>query len=139
MEALFTALCGLVFFSEYPSAFGWIGILASSLGVMLMNLGKEDGPVGLRRALYFDSGALLALGCAVFLVLASFLLKKAIAEFVELNPHLGTSRFEAAVHAVFHTTWMENAGNSRMLPEEIGVGCHLLEQRAFAGVFGHTR
>lgn len=74
---------------------------------MLMNLGKEDGPAGWRRALHFDLGALLAGGCAIFLVLASFLLKEATMEFAALNPHFGTSRFEAAVHAVFHTTWME--------------------------------
>ena len=107
LEVLFTALGGLMFFAEYPSAFGWVGIIASSLGVMLMNLSKRGGPVGLRRALHFDLGALLALGCAVFLVLASFLLKEATTEFAALNPHLGTSRFEAAVYAVFHTTWME--------------------------------
>ena len=107
LEVLFTALCGLMFFSEYPSAFGWVGIIASSLGVMLMNLSKEGGPAGWRRAVHFDLGALLALVCAVFLVLASFLLKEATAEFAALNPHFGTSRFEAAIHTVFHTTWME--------------------------------
>ena len=107
LEVLFTALCGVVFFAEHPSALGWVGISASSLGVMLMNLGKAGGPAGWRRALHFDWGALLAVGCAVFLVFASFLLKEATTEFAVLNPHFGTSRFEAAVHAVFHTTWME--------------------------------
>ena len=107
LEVLFTALCGMVFFAENPSAFGWIGIIASSLGVMLMNIGKEGGPEGWRRAVHFDLGALLAVGCAVFLMLASFMLKEATAEFAALNPHFGTSRFEAAVYAVFHTTWME--------------------------------
>ncbi len=107
LEVLFTALCGAVFFAEHPSALGWVGIIASSLGVVLMNLGKEGGPVGWRRAVHFDLGALLALGCAVFLVLASFLLKEATSEFAALNPHFGPSRFEAAAHAVFHTTWME--------------------------------
>ena len=107
LEVLFTALCGVVFFAENPSAFGWVGISASSLGVMLMNLGKAGGPAGWRRAVHFDLGALLAVGCAVFLMLASFMLKEATAEFAALNPHFGTSRFEAAVYAVFHTTWME--------------------------------
>ena len=107
LEVLFTALCGVVFFAENPSAFGWVGIIASSLGVMLMNIGKEGGPEGWRRAVHFDLGALLAVGCAVFLMLASFMLKEATAEFAALNPHFGTSRFEAAVYAVFHTTWME--------------------------------
>ena len=107
LEVLFTALCGVVFFAEHPSALGWAGISASSLGVMLMNIGKEGGPEGWRRAVHFDLGALLGVGCAVFLMLASFMLKEATAEFAALNSHFGTSRFEAAVYAVFHTTWME--------------------------------
>lgn len=107
LEVLFTALFGMMFFAETPSLFGWVGIITSSLGVMLMNFGKEGGPAGWRRAFHFDLGAVLALVCAVFLVLASFMLKEATAEFAALNPHFGASRFEAAVYAVFHTTWIE--------------------------------
>ena len=88
LEVLFTALFGVVFFAEDPSILGWVGIVASSLGVMLMNLGKSGGPDGWRRAFHFDLGALLALACAVFLVLASFILKEATAEFAALNPAL---------------------------------------------------
>jgi len=107
LEVVFTALFGVAFFAEIPSALGWVGIIISSLGVMLMNFWKKGGPAGWRRAFHFDLGALLALVCAVFLVLASFMLKQATAEFAALNPHFGASRFEAAVYAVFHTTWME--------------------------------
>ena len=107
MEVVFTALFGVAFFAETPSALGWVGIIISSLGVMLMNFGKEGSPAGWRRGLHFDLGALLALVCAVFLVFASFLLKEATTEFAALNPHFGASRFEAAVYVVFHTTWME--------------------------------
>ena len=110
LEVLFTALLGMVFFAENPSPLGWAGILTTSLGVMLMNFykeGKQRELHGWRRAFHFDLGAVLALVCAAFLVLASFILKEATAEFAVLNPQFGTSRFEAAVHAVFHTTWME--------------------------------
>ena len=107
LEVVFTALFGVAFFAEIPSDLGWVGIILSSLGVMLMNFGEKGGPDGLGHAFHLDVGALLALACAVFLVLASFMLKEATAEFAAINPHFGASRFEAAVHAVFHTTWME--------------------------------
>lgn len=107
LEILFTALFGVLFFAETPSPLGWIGILAASLGVVLMNLGRTGSEGGWRGALRLDWGALLALVAAVFLVVASFVLKEATAEFAALNPRFGASRFAAAVYAVFHTTWME--------------------------------
>ena len=122
LEILFTALFGLCFFAEAPSPFGWTGILAATGGFVLMNLGRTGNVGGWRAALRLDWGTLLSLVAAVFLVLASFLLKEATAAFAAANPRFGASRFEAAVYTVFHTTWMEvvvlTAWVARFLPDE---------------------
>lgn len=107
LEIAFTAVIGLVLFDENPDLAGWIGILACTAGVLAMNLGRATGPRGWRRAFHLDAGALLALVCGVLLVFASFLLKEGVAVFVAANPRVGSGRFEAAAHTLFHTTWIE--------------------------------
>ncbi len=109
LEVVFTAIIGLTLFDEVPSAVGWLGVLISCGGVLLMNFGRESGPAGWRRALHFDAGAVLSLTCAAFLVFTSFMLKGATQEFALLNPRVGAGRFEAAAQTLFHTTWMEVA------------------------------
>lgn len=122
LEVVFTAIVGVALFSEYPSLLGWFGVVASTAGVLLMNFGRDDGPAGWRRALHFDSGALLSLTCGMLLVFASFMLKEATLEFAMLNPRVGSGRFEAAAYTLFHTTWMEvvllTAGLSIVSPRE---------------------
>ena len=107
LEVVFTALVGVLFFAEAPSSLGWVGVVLCGAGVVFMNLGRQDGPQGWRRAFHLSSGSLLALLCAVLLVLASFMLKSASAQFVLANPSVGSERFTPAVHTLFHTTWME--------------------------------
>ena len=107
LEIAFTAVIGVLLFAEFPSPFGWAGVGVCTLGVLLRNLGREAGPAGWRRAFHIDSGGALALACALLLVFASFFLKEATTEFAALNPRVGTGRFEAAAHTLFHTTWME--------------------------------
>jgi drug/metabolite transporter (DMT)-like permease len=107
LEIAFTAVIGLALFGEVPSASGWLGIAACTAGVLVMNLGRATGPAGWRRAFHLDTGAWLALACGLLLVFASFMLKEAVAVYVAANPHVGESRFEAACHTVFHTTWIE--------------------------------
>jgi drug/metabolite transporter (DMT)-like permease len=107
LEVAFTAVIGVLFFAERPSLPGWIGIGVCSIGVLFMNLGRDRGPEGWRRAFHFDLGALFALACALFLVFASFMLKAANIQFVSLNPWVGTGRFVAAAHTLFHTVWIE--------------------------------
>ncbi len=107
LEVVFTALVGVLFFAEAPSSLGWVGVVLCGAGVVFMNLGREGGPQGWRRAFHLSSGSLLALLCAVLLVLASFMLKSASAQFVLANPSVGSERFTPAVHTLFHTTWME--------------------------------
>jgi drug/metabolite transporter (DMT)-like permease len=109
LEVVFTALLGVALFGENPTPLGWLGVTACGAGVLVMNLGRERGPEGLRRAFHLDSGSLLALVCGVLLVLASFMLKEATGEFARLNPRVGADRFEAAAYTLFHTTWMEVA------------------------------
>ena len=107
LEVAFTAVVGVWLFAEFPTPLGWAGVLACALGVLLMNLGRETGPAGWRRAFHLDTGALLALACGLLLVFASFMLKEGTAEFARLNPRVGTGRFEAAAHTLLHTTWIE--------------------------------
>ena len=109
LEVAFTAIIGVLLFSEYPSVTGWLGIGVCSLGVLLMNLGRETGPEGWRRAFHLDSGSLLALACALFIVFASFMLKEANKVFVAANPWVGSGRFIASAHTLFHTVWIEVA------------------------------
>jgi len=115
LEVVLTAIVGALFFHEYPSSFGWLGVIACTLGVIAMNHGRESGPEGWRRAFHIDTGSLLALTAAVLMTLAAFMLKGASAEFVALNPRVGGDRFEAAVTTLFHTTWMEVAALSAWL------------------------
>jgi drug/metabolite transporter (DMT)-like permease len=107
LEVVFTALVGVAFFGEHPTLAGWCGVIVCGAGILVMNLRREEGPRGLRRAFHLDAGALLALACAVLLVLASFMLKEATAAFALANPRVGEGRFEAAAHTLFHTTWIE--------------------------------
>lgn len=107
LEIAFTAVIGVALFGETPSLGGWLGIALCTLGVLVMNLGRETGPAGWRRAFHLDAGALLALLCGLLLVFASFLLKEATGVFAAANPRVGAGRFEAAGHTLFHVTWME--------------------------------
>lgn len=107
LEVLFTAVIGALFFNELPTMHGWAGIVVCAVGVIFINLAKQRFTLGWKEAYRFDLGSLLAFTCAFFLVLASFLLKGATTEFALFNPQFGASRFEAAVYAVFHTTFME--------------------------------
>ena len=109
LEIAFTAVIGVALFGESPSLAGWMGVAACTAGVLAMNLGRESGPSGWRRAFHFDAGAALALACGILLVFASFMLKEGVAVFVEANPRVGAGRFEAAAHTLFHTTWIEVA------------------------------
>jgi drug/metabolite transporter (DMT)-like permease len=107
LEIVFAALIGFALFDERPTPLGWAGVATCACGILLMNLGRDRGPRGWLRMFHLDTGALLALGCGLLLVFASFFLKEATREVAALNPHLGSSRFEAAVHTLFHTTWIE--------------------------------
>jgi len=109
LEVVFTAIVGMLFFVEIPSATGWIGVTVCTFGMMLINLGRERGPAGWRRAFHLDRGAVFALACAMGLVAAGFALKTGVASFVLANPRVGIGRFEAAAHTLFHTTWIEVA------------------------------
>jgi drug/metabolite transporter (DMT)-like permease len=107
LEVAMTAVIGMWFFAEQPSGLGWIGIAVCSVGVLFMNFGRENGPDGWRRAFHIDTGTLLALACALFIVIASFMLKEANIVFVAANPWVGAGRFTASAHTLFHTVWME--------------------------------
>jgi drug/metabolite transporter (DMT)-like permease len=107
LEVVFTAIIGVTLFSEFPTTLGWMGIVVCSLGVLFINLGRENGPAGWRRAFHIDMGAMFSLACAMGLVFAGFFLKAGSTQFVLANPRVGAGRFEAAAHTLFHTTWME--------------------------------
>ncbi len=107
LDVVFTALIGTVLFAEHSTALGWVGIVLSTVGVLWINLARTDGPNGWRRAFHIDLGAALALLAGLLLVITSFALKGAAETLAVANPALGTGRFLAASHTLFHTTWIE--------------------------------
>ncbi|MDJ0786252.1 MAG: hypothetical protein QNK05_05555 [Myxococcota bacterium] len=109
LEVVFTAIVGTLLFAELPSTLGWLGVALCAGGVLAMNLKREGGRIAWSRILHFDLGATLSLACALLLVAASFALKEANELFATANPEIGSSRFEAAAHTLFHTTWIEVA------------------------------
>ncbi|MEE8585605.1 MAG: DMT family transporter [Acidobacteriota bacterium] len=109
LEVVFAALIGALFFAEAPSPQGWAGVLVCGAGVLLINLGRDKGLSGWRKAVHFDLGALQAISSGILLVLTSFFLKEATAMLVEANPQLGDGRFQASVNTLFHTVWMQVA------------------------------
>ncbi len=123
LEVVAGALIGVLWFAEYPSALGWIGVIISTIGVFWLRPREGDGgaSVGIGR-FALDPGAWLALFCAALLAFAGFVLKEATAEFALHNPRVGAGRFEAAAHTLFHTTWIEvvalSAGIARYQPSD---------------------
>ncbi len=105
LEVILTAIVGAIWFAELPSTVGAVGIGVCGVGVVVVNLARDDTSSRLRRALRFGPAGGYALTCAVLLVIASFALKGANAVLVADS---GTrSFFESAVHTLFHTTWIE--------------------------------
>lgn len=109
LEVAFSALLGALFFAEYPSAGGWVGLAACTAGVLVINLGRAHGPGGWRRAVHLDAGTVLAIASGVLWAAASFALKETNAVFAVANPRVGSGRFEAAANTLFHTTCIEVA------------------------------
>jgi drug/metabolite transporter (DMT)-like permease len=109
LEIVFAALLGAAVFGETPAAAGWIGIFVCAIGVLAINLARDGGAIGWRRAFHFDLGALLAITAGLLLVFASFALKAATGELAANDPRVAASSFEAASHTLFHTTWIEVA------------------------------
>ncbi|RIL06465.1 MAG: hypothetical protein DCC71_06570 [Proteobacteria bacterium] len=110
LEVVFGAGVGLAFFGEVPSALGWLGILLSTLGVLLMNLARPDERgVGWKRMFHLDRGSLYAIACGALFAFTAFFFKEAILLLGAANPRMAGGRFEPAVHTVFHVAWMQVA------------------------------
>lgn len=142
-EVVLAALIGAALFAEHPSALGWLGVGASTAGVLLINLGRAPAPAGAsgrsprsvlgdwRRAVHLDLGSALALASGLLWAAASFALKEANTAFAIANPRVGSGRFEAAAHTLFHTTWIEVVLLTAWL--------RLREPGALGAVAGHWR
>ena len=107
LEVLLTAIAGALWFGEWPSTLGTVGIVVCAAGVIAINLVRDHprGTRGLARAFRPSRAGRFALLCAVLLVAASFALKGANASVVESNDSFPL--FAAAVQTLFHTTWIE--------------------------------
>ena len=105
LEVILTAVAGAIWFAELPSLLGALGIGVCGVGVLVINLARDDPSKRLRRAFRFGPAGGYALTCAALLVVASFALKGANAVLVAGSG--GRSYFESAVHTLFHTTWIE--------------------------------
>lgn len=109
LDVPFTAVIGALFFQELPSLLAWFGILVCSVGVVLMNMGRDVGPGGWWRAFHLDRGGVLAVMCAVSLVCFNFLAKRSLQIFVQDNLHLQDGLFESLVFICFLVTAIDAA------------------------------
>ncbi len=109
LEVAFAAVIGALFFQESPSLLAWLGILVCSVGVVLMNLGREVGRGSWWRAFHLDRGGVLAVMCAVILVCFSFMAKRSLHILVQDNPHLQEGLFESLVLICFLVTAIDAA------------------------------
>lgn len=109
LEVLLSALYGALFFAEIPTPLAWIGMTCAVAGLIQMNLARAGRGLRSLRSWAPDLGGLLALACALGLVLASFALKQANLVFQGDHPGAHGGAFGAAAQVLFHTTWIEVA------------------------------
>ena len=131
LDVVLGAVIGVMLFSEAPTGLGWAGIAVSTTGVLFLNAARSESADRWRHMLRLDAGAMLAVLCAALLALTGFLLKEATAEFAALNLRVGSGRFEAAAHTLFHTSWIE------VLILTVSIG--LRRPRDFAQIPQHWR
>jgi drug/metabolite transporter (DMT)-like permease len=131
LEVVFTALVGVAAFGERPSVIGWLGIGLCALGTLAINMGRDGGPQGWRRAFHLSTGALLAMLCGLLFVVASFGVKGAVTELALRNPGWDTVGIWVPAHTLFHVTWIEVV--------VLSVGLAVRDPRAFAPVRRHWR
>jgi drug/metabolite transporter (DMT)-like permease len=127
-EVALTAVVGAVAFAEVPSALGWVGVVVTMVGVVMISLADTERTADWRSLVSANRGSALALFAAALLVIAAFAIKEATQNLDAVNPALdGTFGFAAT--ALFHVTWMEVV---------ILTGWILVRQRSqFALVAGH--
>jgi drug/metabolite transporter (DMT)-like permease len=93
-EVALAAITGFLFFSETPSALGWLGIFASALGVALIGRASAaakdpDSNLGWSELLSANRGTGLALVAAAMLVVAGFGIQQATEALADANPLVG--------------------------------------------------
>lgn len=111
-EVALAAVTGFLFFSEAPSALGWLGIVVSALGVAMIGrasaVARQPGTAtDWSEVLAANRGTGLALAAAALLVVAGFGIQRATVELQAINP--GSGNFSSAATTLFHVTWMEVA------------------------------
>ncbi|ETW93682.1 MAG: hypothetical protein ETSY1_38175 [Candidatus Entotheonella factor] len=107
LGVVFIAVIGVLFFQESPSRLAWLGILLCSVGIVLMNIGRELGPSGWRQAFHLDRGGVLAVMCALILACFNFTAKRSLQILVQDNPHLQEASFESLILACFLVTALD--------------------------------
>uniref|UniRef100_UPI000B7F01DF EamA family transporter n=1 Tax=Candidatus Entotheonella palauensis TaxID=93172 RepID=UPI000B7F01DF len=107
LGVVFVAVIGVLFFQESPSLLAWLGILLCSVGIVLMNIGRDLGPSGWRQAFHLDRGGVLSVMCALLLAFFNFTAKRSLQILVQDNPHLQESFFESLVLICFLVTALD--------------------------------
>jgi drug/metabolite transporter (DMT)-like permease len=107
LESVFIAFSGALFFSEFPAMTGWIGVGFATIGVFLINLGREGAFLKWRNGFRFDRAGILAILAAAITVLSSFSPKYAVAELLALNPSVTTSKIVTTIHVMFFVFLIE--------------------------------
>ncbi len=105
-EVALTAVVGAVVFSEIPSVLGWIGVVATMVGVAMISLAGQERTTDWRSLVAANRGSALALLAAALLVIAAFSIKEAIKNLDTVNPSMD-GIFGFAATALFHVTWIE--------------------------------
>lgn len=111
-EVVLAALVGFLFFAQVPNPLGWLGILVSAVGVVLIGLasartaaggGAGGGAASLLTA---NRGTWLALSSAGLLVVAGFGIQQATEDLIDRNVQFDGT-FTLAATTLFHVTWLE--------------------------------
>ena len=90
-EILLTALIGVALFTEQISMFGWLAMLISVVGLILMNLSKQSGFPGI-----WNLSAAYGLGAGLSFALTSLFLRQA-----SLSLGLKDAAYSAAITLVY--------------------------------------
>ena len=131
-EAFLTALVGVLFFSEIIKFAGWIGIIISVIGVIVLSLSRADIPgSGLFTRLWSKAAAIGLLSGLCFAI-CSLSLRKASLSF-DINAPLLTAGLTLVTMVIMQTTAMLAYGIIKT-PEKMTIMCQQWRLGLFVGL-----
>ena len=137
-EAFLTALVGVLFFSEIIAFAGWIGIIISVIGVVVLSLSRADipsSPSGSGSGLFtrlWNKAAAIGLLSGLCFAICSLSLRKASLSF-GINAPLLTAGLTLVTMVVMQTTVMLAYGIIKT-PEKMVIMCQQWRLGLFVGL-----